>query len=134
MTCKCHESVAELNTELSRFTSEVSQLRGLALNDVLLSASFQIPAAGMVDFHTQVPYAMVSVLRLGANALTVQNSAPEGAAPLQGRGVLPIPVTVAGVTEWPMVGTHITVYGTVGDIFAIALLSRGATEKHTSSG
>lgn len=118
-------AIAELRSTIenqsTRLTELASEIRGLSLNNVLLSELITIPASGICRRDTSTTYASV-----GAWALTSQvtlDSGPEqAAAPTRGIGVLVIPGKVGIV--WPLVGTTLSIYGTPGDRVLVALWSK----------
>ena len=120
------DALEQLNTNISRLTREVSKFRGNSVNNVLFSGTGQIPATGDPSWSTQteVPFARVIVIPI-VNDLRVENAPPRdggAVAAKAGRGFVWCPVA-AGRIDIPLVGNILTVYGTAGAFFDIALLA-----------
>lgn len=116
------EMRATLENQSTRLTELAAEIRGLALNNVLLSELITIPATGITSRDTSTTYASVGVWAYGTDQVTVDSGPVAAAAPDAGIGVLIVP-SKAGVV-WPLVGTTLSIYGTPGDKLLLALWSK----------
>lgn len=112
---------ATLENQSTRLTQIASEIRGLALNSVLLSELITIPASGVTSRDTSTPYASVGVWSY-TTAVTVDSGSVGAAAPPAGIGV--IRVLAGRAVVWPLVGTTLAIYGTPGDQLLLALWSK----------
>src|SRR5213075_477105 len=112
----------QLENMSTRLTEVAAGLRGLSLNDVLVSKLIVLDADGIAAVNTKVDFASVGAWNLSTHDLTVSSSTKAASAPTSGVGVIPVPEGSAVV--WPLVGTSCTIYGTAGDSVLIALWSR----------
>lgn len=123
------DTLAALSSEVGRLTEIVGRFTSNLVNHILYTGTKTI-GAGAENYWTRsfrTPFARVIVLPL-TNDIRVENESPRalgGAAPtaLDVDGGWYVPVT-AGRVEIPMTGNVITVYGTAGAKFNIALLAK----------
>lgn len=114
-------AVLELNRSSGRMTELVSVLRGLALNDVILTADVVLDSQGTYVFSAEVPFAGLTVSNRGPRPVIVAS----GTAGIGPPGPSPARFTVGPgrACTRPLTGTAFTVYGRPGADVGVSVWS-----------
>lgn len=121
-------ALAEASQTMTKLTAKVA---GRIVNDVLHVGTYAIPQPSAVDpdplwnYAAGVVIGSVKLRNLGTHAMTVVGRAADGYVPTGGVGVWVVPANSEDI--FPMGTRTITVYGTAGDQFCVALFSAGLT-------
>lgn len=108
-----------------RFTDLVAGIRGLAVNNVLLSETVVFPASGIVSKEFDAPYASVALANHSPGTVVVFDaSGARDAAPVEGRGVHRVGPGRGAVFN--VTGHVLTLYGAAGEQASIQVFDRAS--------
>ena len=103
----------------------LSVVKAPPLNDVLLQGTYALGAGGTWVRNWPQAFSAVAVANIAATSLTVTSALEGAAAPAGGAGVVVVPSGYFRVV--PMRGNSLTLYGTAGEAFDVAVFIRPRT-------
>lgn len=120
------EAQAEVMALLHQISASTGGLlalnRSAPPNDVLLQATYIVPASGVWTASWEQHFASVLVANLSAASLEVTSQVATETKPSQGAGVLIVPSGIWRLV--PMRGTALSIYGAATSVFDLAVWVR----------